>query len=192
MGSKEWWWGGGGDKILTSTTSNGKRTILNWTRTFKVLSLANRNLKRLLQNFMRKHVDSYRAGRLQEVTAGEGGDFGGLQIKWTFPDLLFILNQFLQSNLTCMPINIYFLAGLSCHFILKPLCPSPFNNLCVLCLLCSQWCKAWVYWRLCGSGVSISLWDQGFYCSCWLPLTLQFSLLLYAKQMREFSFMIFK
>ena len=73
--------GGGGDKILTSTTSNGKRTILNWTRTFKVLSLANRSLKRLLQNFMRKHVDSYRAGRLQEVTAGEGEDFGGLQIK---------------------------------------------------------------------------------------------------------------
>lgn len=72
---------GGGDKILTSTTSNGKRTILNWTRTFKVLSLANRNLKRLLQNFMRKHVDSYRAGRLQEVTAREGGDFRGLQIK---------------------------------------------------------------------------------------------------------------
>ena len=110
--------GRGGDKILTSTTSNGKRTILNWTRTFKVLSLANRNLKRLLQNFMRKHVDSYRAGRLQEVTAREGGDFRGLQIKWTFPDLLFILNQFLQSNLTCMPINIYFLAGLSYRFIL--------------------------------------------------------------------------
>ena len=46
-----------------------------------MLSLAKRNLKRLLQNFMRKHVDSYRAGRLQEVTAGEGGDFRGLQIK---------------------------------------------------------------------------------------------------------------
>ena len=46
-----------------------------------MLSLANRNLKRLLQNFMRKHVDSYRAGRLQEVTAREGGDFRGLQIK---------------------------------------------------------------------------------------------------------------
>ena len=46
-----------------------------------MLSLAKRNLKRLLQNFMRKHVDSYRAWRLQEVTAGEGGDFGGLQIK---------------------------------------------------------------------------------------------------------------